>query len=768
MRPLPIKGYCDRPSARPGERLDFYVSLPEAGGFDARLVRLIAGDRHPGGPGPRLEEVDHPVAGRYAGGPQRTQSGSYVEVADPDGRLHPAGSFAVHAFVWPTNPAAGDQAVLSRWDAATGAGWALRLRDGTFTFTIGDGAAGEIAELRSPKPVLREVWYSVAAAYDADEGTLRLSQRPVVNRVNSRFGPVTDYDGVVEVSGAAGCTATAARVPVLIGGVAEAAADGGRTWVREVFNGKLDSPQVLAGTLDERRVTALAAGDQALRAEALAAWDFAAGIGGGGLPGDQVADTSGSGLDGRCVNQPDQAMTGWNWSGEEDKFIHAPAEYGAMWFHDDSLDDARWERSLELEIPAELPSGCYALRLDAAAGEEGEEYYVPFFVPAPRERARAPVLVLIPTYSYVAYANSQVYQNAPEGQLANGHITVLEDTDFELNAGVGEYGLSCYDTHSDGKGVGYSTWRRPLLSLQPGYQHEFGAVWQFPADLHLIDWLERQGFECDVATDHDLAAEGAELLSRYQVVISGTHPEYYSASMFDAWEDYLAGGGRGMYLGGNGFYWVTSAHPDKPWLIEVRRGESGDAAWRSRPGEMYHSTTGEKGGLWRYRARAPQKIWGTGYTSHTMAVSGYYVQMPDSRDPRAAWIMEGIPPEDTIGDFGLINEGAAGLEVDRLDLELGTPPNTLLLASSVAHGPNAMLVPEELFFAHPAGNGDESPLVRGDIVYFTTPNGGGMFSTSSMSWCGSLSFNGGDNNVSRLTANVVRRFADPNPLEPLV
>jgi len=79
-----------------------------------------------------------------------------------------------------------------------------------------------------------------------------------------------------------------------------------------------------------------------------------------------------------------------------------------------------------------------------------------------------------------------------------------------------------------------------------------------------------------------------------------------------------------------------------------------------------------------------------------------------------------------------------------------------------------MLVPEELAFAHPAGNGEESPLVRGDITYFTTPQGGGMFATSSMSWCGSLSHEGGDNNVSRLTANVLRRFALDEPLDPLV
>jgi len=37
--------------------------------------------------------------------------------------------------------------------------------------------------------------------------------------------------------------------------------------------------------------------------------------------------------------------------------------------------------------------------------------------------------------------------------------------------------------------------------------------------------------------------------------------------------------------------------------------------------------------------------------------------------------------------------------------------------------------------------------VRGDIVYFTTRNGGAVFSAGSIAWCGSLSHNGYDNNV---------------------
>ena len=44
------------------------------------------------------------------------------------------------------------------------------------------------------------------------------------------------------------------------------------------------------------------------------------------------------------------------------------------------------------------------------------------------------------------------------------------------------------------------------------------------------------------------------------------------------------------------------------------------------------------------------------------------VQLPDARDPRVAWILDGIGPDEVIGDFGLVNGGAAGLEMDIYDL----------------------------------------------------------------------------------------------------
>ena len=51
------------------------------------------------------------------------------------------------------------------------------------------------------------------------------------------------------------------------------------------------------------------------------------------------------------------------------------------------------------------------------------------------------------------------------------------------------------------------------------------------------------------------------------------------------------------------------------------------------------------------------------------------------------------------------------------------------------------------------------PRVRADMVFYETPNGGAVFSTGSITWCGSLSHAGYRNDVSRITDNVLRRFA---------
>jgi N,N-dimethylformamidase len=300
-----------------------------------------------------------------------------------------------------------------------------------------------------------------------------------------------------------------------------------------------------------------------------------------------------------------------------------------------------------------------------------------------------------------------------------------------------------------------------MLNIRP----KEAFLWQFPADTHITDWLEAKGIPYDVLTEDDLDAEGAALLAPYKCVLTGTHPEYPSRRILEALECYKAGGGRFVYLGGNGFYWRTSYHPELPGVIEMRRAEDGIRSWAAEGGEYYHSFTGELGGMWRRMGQAPQSVAGTGMTAQGFDFSTYYQRTPASFDARASFIFEGIGSEERIGDFGIIGGGAAGWEIDRADLSLGTPPHALIVATASNFSSSYHWMKEEMSHTHSAITGETCPLVRCDMVFYETLNGGAVFATSSIAWSGALAHRNYDNNVSRITENVVRRFLNPRSFE---
>ena len=148
-------------------------------------------------------------------------------------------------------------------------------------------------------------------------------------------------------------------------------------------------------------------------------------------------------------------------------------------------------------------------------------------------------------------------------------------------------------------------------------------------------------------------------------------------------------------------------------------------------------------------------LCGVGFSAQGLFEGSYYRRMPGAADPRAAWIFEGIDDE-IIGDFGLSGGGATGFELDRADFELGTPPNTLVLARSEAHQSHFVVVPEELLTHVTTVTGERpNALIRAEIVYFETVGGGAVFSTGSITFCGSLSHNSYDNNVSRILERLM-------------
>ena len=412
-----------------------------------------------------------------------------------------------------------------------------------------------------------------------------------------------------------------------------------RSWARRVaglYNGKIDRSGVLNRALTVQELHALAQSSE-ISEETVAHWDTTAGYTHSGI-GDEVFDRGPNKLHGVGYNRPVRAATGYNWNGRDDSFRLAPDQYGGIWFHDDAIIDCRWKPTFAMTVP-EIESGVYAARLRAGKAED----HITFFV-RPRKPTAA-IALLMPTCTYLAYANERLGIGVPAGQVICGHTPIFREWDLEL-ARRPEYGSSTYDLHSDGGGVCYSSHLRPVFNLRPKHRMAPTVVpWGFPADLSIVGWLELKGYDYDVITDEDLHREGVDCLAPYNVVVTGTHAEYYTEQMLDATEDYLANGGRLMYLSGNGYYWVSAFRDGDPSCVEVRKLEAGSRAWQALPGEYYMASNGERSGIWRNRGRPPQKLVGTGFTAEGFDESKPYRRMPDGYDEEVSWIFAGVEEE---------------------------------------------------------------------------------------------------------------------------
>ncbi len=738
---LKIVGYTDRPSTRPGERLDFKVSCEEgAATFTARIVRLICGDDGPTSPGYKVLPIETKVNGTYSGHKQAIDVGSYILGKEPV-TLHASAGFTLAAIVqthWVDKEAT--QTIIACHDLTRPGsmrGVTLGLdRIGAAAATVGDGR-GQIT-LGTGRPLMEKRWYLIAVSYDVTDRRLTVIQRPLEREFgepeHSKGSAVIPFD-LPDMT-----NATISVGAALVAGMNE------RRQSQLHFDGKIEAPALYAGYLDPLRVTHPSWAAQ----PCIFRWDFSR-----DMASRFVLDQSGNGIDGELVNLPTRAVTGSNWHGETTNWHERADLYGAIHFHCDDLYDMGWATSFAWDLPHDVASGIYACELTTP--DNGEDI-VPFFVLPPEGKITASVALLASTYTYLAYANSHHGYEDPLSEVCYGALLELGPAEQFLKERR-DFGISLYDRHRDGSGSSYSSWLRPIVNMRPKR-----TIWNFNADLHITDWLQAIGQPYDIITDDRLHAEGADLLKGYRCVIAGTHPEYHTTQMLDAFEHYQKDGGRLIYLGGNGFYWRIATNPEWPAAIEVRRGEAGTRCYELPPGERYHAFTGEFGGLWRSQGRAPQKMFGVGFVTEGFDASSYYIRLADSFDPRAEFIFDGIASNERIGDFGILG-GAAGIELDASDPKLGTPAHALVLGKSVEHSNTFLLTPEELLAGAPGLDAIESDRCRAELVFFETPSGGAVFSTGSIAWASALSHNKYDNNVSRLTLNVLRRFLDPQTFE---
>ena len=747
---LLLTGYADRLSVRPGETIRFHLANATGAQVEAELVRVVCADGNPAGPGVIVEPVASPPAVCAAAGEQRSPQGSYARIEDAQ-RCFGEGSFSVTSLVQPTRIESGRQAIASRTDAAASSGFTLAIDErGRLCASIGDGASIRDVVVVS-KPLVERAWYAVWLVVDTDAGEVSVGW----SAMSPRFGEMR-APHAARAAFPAGVSPPAST-PMLL-------AASNHVLPAHHFNGKLEAPAVFDRPLTGDEIDTFASGGTV--AGASACWDFSR-----GAESSRIEDTGPHGLHGSLVNVPARGMTGSQWTGREMCWRHAPREYAAIHFHEDDIDDCAWPAAFEWTVPEGTRSSTYALMLSAADVREN----IPFFVVPPKATRTAPIAVLVSTFTYTIYGNHvrPDWIRDPRWR-ADWKAQAAEWDAYPHNPGDHtEYGLSTYNFHTDGSGISIASWHRPMLNVRIGYityphpELRGSGMRHFPADTHLTAWLEAKGYDYDIVTDLELHDEGVEVLKNYRVVTTGSHPEYHTRETLDALEAYRDGGGRLCYLGGNGFYWKVALSPERRGVIEIRRGEGGIRAWAAEPGEYYNQFDGEYGGLWRRNGRPPQNLCGVGFTAQGHYLGSYYRKRPEAGDPRVAWMFEGIGGE-IFGDHGLGGHGAAGFELDRADKRLGTPSHAVVVASSENHPPDApwVLVPEEHLTHTVTWPGEPAEkLIRADLTFFETPKGGAVFSTGSITFCGSLPSDNFDNDVSRLLANVLDRFLDPERFE---
>lgn len=729
--------YADRMEYFPGDAVQLHVSATRSQEVTITLVKPSAsGDTdtldH------ACSEVDAVPAMTAVAEFQRTHNGSFGIVEDV-AMPQDAPALTMLAYVWPTRPGEAVQPILS-WRAGS-SGLELGLdAAGHLTGTLTDDDRSSV--VTGDQALAERQWYLVGAS--VEHGRLRVLQVPIGSSdPGDRAG---DAAAVIEGPD----VRFAERGTLLIAARELVAAGDGQRRTTDAFDGKIDAPALLAEGVTLERLQAAELDAPEWQERAFAAWDFA-----NGFDTDVFVSRSEHQPAGVLVNAPARGMTGRNWTGDSLDFRSTPEQYGAIHFHSDDLEDAAWRRTAVLQLPEDLPSGIYAARVVG----EGVEDHTPLFVSrSPAKERGGDVLFLAPTFSYIAYANSRL---AEELDYTGGVLTDLDIQKQFRDSQVyerREFGMSLYDHHVDGSGSCYSTHLRPIPNMRWDFRSGLqSAPRHFAADITWPAWFDAEQIGYDVLSDHGLHRRGADALQGYRLLITASHPEYWSGRMLDAVEEYLDGGGSLAYVGGNGFYWVTSASADRPHLVEVRRGQQGIRTWEGQPGEGVSTQSGEPGGLWRLRGRAPNRLVGVG-----MAAQGWDTSTPGferteaSRDPRAADLFDGID-EDVIGDFGLVLGGAAGDEIDRADFGLGTPRHALVLARSQPHSKYYLAASEELQTPTPHINGTNNANVHADVTFFEHKGGGFVVSTSAITWTGSLAYRRFDNNVSRFMRNVVRK-----------
>ena len=368
---LPITGYADRLSIRPGEKLEVKISSQSALPYQVQVARVICADPNPAGPGWQETPIDAAINTSYPSRVQPHHLGSYM-LADTRNAPSPdISATTLTALIYPTTPTLGIQGVMDIGP--------LSMFIDQLGYLCIDLKQVNVFKLTDFGPLSEREWHQVFCSYDGVAGIMTVActgiSTPTGNHLVQQIFecPATDaLRGIFEVS-----------VACLLDPKPHA-----------FFNGKIEAPTIYSEVLDFN--SARTVGVCGTNTNIYAAWDFSL-----ETQSDRTTDVGPSQLNGVLHNSPTRAVKSSSWSGHEMCWRHAPKEYAAIHFHDDDAGDCNWQTDFVFEIPDTFKCGFYVINLENDSGKDA----IPFYVCPPKGIRTADICVVIPTFTYIVYGN---------------------------------------------------------------------------------------------------------------------------------------------------------------------------------------------------------------------------------------------------------------------------------------------------------------------------------------------------------------------------
>lgn len=429
-----IIGYADPLMASPGQTIGIHVSCHREK-YTSELVRLGPGQlNHPDAPPEDRRRVDSLASVSHAGRPQFSRTGSFASVPWKGDILSQKDAVTVSFWIQPTLPRAGhEQYLFSSLDPDGRAGLAALIDEGTLVLC--SGGPNGVQRVASSITIERGRWYSLALTWDPTSNV-------VVADVQAKAGDVGQVSTTQTESHPVKCMQLVSSQKLTIASHSSAERVAPRPVPSSSFNGKIDGFRVEVGS------------------KCILDLDFSKDI-----PTDSVRDLSEYATNGLLINSPSRAVTGHDWNARDVDWTRASYGYGAIHFHDDDLDDAAWEKDFDLTLPEDLHSGCYGVVISDGETED----IIPVFVrPNLAKPSNSPVALIMPTFTYTAYANDRMYDTSRDVHIdIPGSDSVTKSRHIQILEARPDLGISLYDSHNDGSGTTHSSTKRVVLNMRP-------------------------------------------------------------------------------------------------------------------------------------------------------------------------------------------------------------------------------------------------------------------------------------------------------------